>query len=77
MFKKPHEVTEGELLRAALKHRDTTVTVTGPLGERWVFCNDTAAECKLGIKDIVITEPRDTKDILIDFWVRATNGRLG
>jgi hypothetical protein len=77
MFRKKQEITEGELLRDALRHKDTTVTVTSSDGRRWTLCNDTAAECSLKVKDIVVSETRDKKDILTDFWVRAKNGRLG
>jgi len=77
MFKKPHEVTEGALVREALRHKDTTITITDRIGRRWILCNDTAAECKLSLEGLVITETADKQDIMVDFWVRATNGRVG
>ena len=77
MFTKKEAPTEGQELITALKHKDTTITVNGPAGGRWTFCNDTAALCKLNIKGIVVTETADKKNILVDFWIRSTNGRLG
>ena len=77
MFKKPHEVTEGELLRDALRHKETTITVNGPRGGRWTFCNDTAALCTLHTRGIAITETTDKMDILTRFIVEAKNGRIG
>lgn len=77
MFKKQQEVTEGELLRDALRHRDTTITITAPNGKRWTLCNDTAAECVLQIKGITVTETSDKMDIITRFALEAKNGRLG
>jgi len=77
MFRKREEVTEGELLRDALRHKDTKISVTSPDGRRWTFCNDTAAECRLTVRDILVQETDDKQDILINFCVRAINGRLG
>jgi len=77
MFKKKKEITEAELLLNALRHKGTKISVENPAGKRWTFCNDTAADCKLIVKDINITESGDKMDILTGFVVRATNGRLG
>jgi hypothetical protein len=76
MFKKTHEVTEGERLRNALRHKDTTITISGPTG-CWILCNDTAAECSLNVSHIMVAESGDKQDVLTDFIVRAKNGRLG
>lgn len=76
-FRKPHEVTQGELLRDALRHKDTKITVSSPDGRAWTFVNDTAAESSIHLTGISVTETKDKKDILIDFRVRAKNGRLG
>ena len=77
MFKKKEEVTEGQLLRDALRDKDTKIAVTSPDGRRWTFCNDTAAACAIVVVDINVTESSDKKDIMTRFLVRATNGRLG
>jgi hypothetical protein len=77
MFRKQHEVTEGQLLRDALRHKDTKIAVTSPDGRRWTFVNDTASECSLKVQDIVVSDSKDKQDIFIDFWVRAKNGRTG
>jgi hypothetical protein len=77
MFRKPHEVTEGELLRDALRHKDTKVAVISPDGRVWTFCNDTAADCSIHTTGISVTETKDKQDVLTDFRVRAKNGRLG
>ncbi len=77
MFKKPHEVTEGELLRDALRHKDTKVAVISPDGRVWTFCNDTAADCSLRVSHIMVAETKDRRDILTDFIVKAKNGRVG
>jgi len=76
-FKKPQEVTEGELLRDALRNKDTKIAVTSSKGRRWTFVNDTAADCELVVTDINITENENKQDVLTYFIVRATNGRLG
>ena len=77
VFKKREEVTEGQLLRDALRHKDTKIAVTSPDGRRWTFCNDTASECKLRVLDINVTESGNKMDILTGFVVKAVNGRLG
>lgn len=77
MFKKPHEVTQAELLREALRYKETTITVTSSDGRSWKLCNDTAAECSVHMTHISVNESRDKKDILTDFRVRAKNGRVG
>jgi len=77
VFRKKEEVTEGELLRDALRHKDTTITINAPNGKRWTLCNDTAAECVLEVKGIAITETPSKLDILTRFAVAAKNGRLG
>ena len=77
MFRKAHEVTEGELLRDALRDKDTKISVTSPEGKRWTFVNDTAADCSLYVKNIMVAESKDKQDILTDFIVKAKNGRLG
>ncbi len=77
MFRKPHEITEGELLRNALRHKGTKISVENPAGKRWTFCNDTTADCELRVMDINVTESGDKMDVLTGFVVRATNGRLG
>ena len=77
VFKKPHEVTEGEELRDALRHKDTRITVTSPEGKHWTFVNDTAADCSVLINSIVVSESKDKQDILTNFWVKAKNGRIG
>ena len=77
VFRKPHEVTEAELLLNALGHKGTKITVTNAAGKCWVLCNDTAAECSVNMLDVAVNESKDKKDILIDFRVRAKNGRLG
>jgi len=77
MFKKPQEITEAELLLNALGHKGTKISVENPAGKRWTFCNDTAAECTLNVSHIMVAETKDKQDILIDFIVKAKNGRLG
>lgn len=77
MFRKKKESTEGELLRDALRHKDTTISVKSPEGRCWTLCNDTAAECELYVLGISVTESKDKKDIVTQFAIKATNGRLG
>ena len=77
MFKKQEEVTEGQLLRNALRHKGTKISVEGPNGKRWTFCNDTAADIELVVTGINITESGDKMDVVTKFNVRAKNGRLG
>lgn len=77
MFRKPHEVTQGELLRDALRHKDTKITVTDSDGRHWTFVNDTAADCELYVLGISVTESKDKQDIVTKFTVKAKNGRIG
>lgn len=77
MFKRKHEVTEGELLRDALRHKETRIIIAAADGRRWTLVNDTAAECTCIIDGIVIQETPSKQDIITSFRVKAKNGRVG
>ncbi len=74
MFKKRPELTEGDLIRLALRDKNIKIQVFDKDGRSWILETNKTNASQLIVSDIKV---KDGKDIVTSFRVRATNGRMG